>query len=303
MRATGGDASASILSRPAKYQVRLTHPDKQLDAESKLTKRELADYYSAVADAMLPHIANRPLSIVRCPQGSEKPCFFQKHVAEGLPEGIEGVMIAGNKGGDPENYITLSTGQGLAGLAQLGVLEIHPWGSSNDHLEKPDRLIFDLDPDATISWSTLVEAAMDVKARMKEIGLESFVKLTGGKGLHVVAPIEPDKDWSAIKAVSRAFAEEMVAANPKLYLMKMTKTARKDKIYVDYLRNERGATAVAPYSPRARRGAPVAVPLSWKELKSPTRPLFTVSQFAEWAGRLKDDPWRRMVGLKQSLLL
>ena len=295
------NASVKAAAQPARFQVRLTHPDKQIDAETKLTKQQLADYYSAVAEAMLPHIADRPLSIVRCPQGSEKPCFFQKHVADGLPNGIHGVMIANLKGGDPEEYITLSAGEALVGLAQLGVLEVHPWGSRNGNLERPDRLIFDLDPDTAISWQTLAAAALDVKDRLSKLGLESFVKSTGGKGLHVVAPIEPEHDWPAIKGFAKAFARAMVASNPNLYLMTMAKLARKGKIYIDYLRNERGATAVAPYSPRARRGATVAVPLAWKELDSSTRQTFAVADFAEWSGRLKRDPWAKLLSTRQHL--
>ncbi len=288
----GGDAG---------YKVRLTHPDKQIDSLSRLTKQQLADYYGAVAVAMLPHIADRPLSIVRCPQGSTKPCFFQKHVAESLPEGIRGVMIQSRKGGDPEEYITLSTAKALVGLAQPGVLEIHPWGSKNEDLEHPDRIIFDLDPDDSIAWETLAGAAVEVRKRLKKMGLESFVKSTGGKGLHVVAPIEPEHAWPEVKEFTKRLAQEMVRDNPKLFLMTMTKAARKGKIYVDYLRNERGATAVAPYSPRARAGAPVAIPLAWKELDAAEMPVFAVADFARWKGRLKHDPWARMLSLKQGL--
>ncbi|MHB1700255.1 MAG: non-homologous end-joining DNA ligase [Acidobacteriaceae bacterium] len=285
----------------ARYQVRLTHPDKQIDAASKLTKQQLADYYSAVADAMLPYIANRPLSIVRCPQGSAGPCFFQKHLVEGLPPGIDGVMIQSRKGGEPEEYITLSTGEALVGLAQLGVLEIHPWGSTNSDLEHPDRIIFDLDPDPSLPWATLAGAALEVRERLKKLGLASFVKSTGGKGLHVVAPIEQHHGWPAVKAFAKSVAQAMAAHNPQLYLMTMTKAERKGRIYVDYLRNERGATAIAPYSPRARAGVPVAVPLAWKEMEAAARPMFAVADFPSWEARLKRDPWAQMLSTGQTL--
>ena len=278
--------------------VRLTHPEKVLDPESGMTKQMLADYYWAVAEWMLPHVADRPVSLVRCPEGSGGPCFFQKHVNHMLPQGIGSVDIADKKG-KVEPYITLSTAEALAGLAQMGVLEVHPWGSRNEDLERADRLIFDLDPDESLAWEVLAEAASEVRSHLKKIGLESFLKTTGGKGLHVVAPIEPEMEWPEIKEFSRRFVTAIEKANPALYLTKMTKSARKGKIYLDYLRNERGATSVAPYSPRARVGAPVSMPLNWNELKVGERPVFRVAEFAGWRDRLKKDPWKKMVDVKQ----
>jgi bifunctional non-homologous end joining protein LigD len=280
--------------------LRLTHPDKQLDAESKLTKRQLADYYLAVADNMLPHVVDRPLSIVRCPEGTTKPCFFQKHRTTGLPAGIGGIEVR-NKNGSTDTYITIATAEGLAGLAQMGVLELHPWGSRNESLETPDRLIFDLDPDASITWKVLAATAVEVRARLKKLGLESFLKSTGGKGLHVVAPIKPEHPWPVVKEFAHAFANRMADANPGLYLTKMTKSERRGRIFIDYLRNERGATAVAPYSPRARQGAPVAMPVAWSELKSEDHPRFQVAEFPRWKKRLRRDPWQRMLTTSQSL--
>lgn len=183
----------------------------------------------------------------------------------------------------------------------MGVLEIHPWGSSNSDIEKPDMLIFDLDPDEAISWTTLAESAREVRSRLKQCKLESFLKTTGGKGLHVVAPIEPKYEWPIVKDFALAFATRMEAENRRLYLIKMTKAARKGKIYVDYLRNERGATSIAPYSPRARRGAPVAAPLDWKELDGKKVPRFQVADFDGWKERLRHDPWRSMLTKRQSL--
>ncbi len=280
--------------------VRLTHPEKVLDEESGLTKQMLADYYWAVAEEMLPHIADRPLSLVRCPEGSGKPCFFQKHVNAILPPGIGSVDIADKKG-KVEPYITLSTAEALAGLAQMGVLEVHPWNSRNEDLEHPDRLIFDLDPDETLPWNVLNGAAVEVRKRLKAIGLESFLKTTGGKGLHVVVPIVPELEWPAAKEFAHEFVNVMEKANSSLYLTKMTKAARKGKIYLDYLRNERGATSVAPFSPRARAGGPVSLPLKWEDLKLAERPVFRVAEFEEWKRRLKTDPWKSMAGLKQRI--
>jgi bifunctional non-homologous end joining protein LigD len=284
-----------------KAPVRLTHADKILDEETQLTKQQLADYYWAVAQHMLPHIEGRPLSLVRCPEGSGHPCFYQKHVNHMLPPGIGGVDVPDKKTGKVEEYITLSTAEALAGLAQMGVLEVHPWGSRNDDLEHPDRIIIDLDPDAAIAWPRLAESAGEVRKGLKKLGLESFLKSTGGKGLHVVVPFEPEFDWTLIKQFAHEFVLRMEKAEPNLYLTKMSKAARKDKIFLDYLRNERGATAVAAYSPRARAGAPVSLPLQWSELKLPERTVAHVADFAEWKGRLSRDPWKEMLKTKQRI--
>jgi bifunctional non-homologous end joining protein LigD len=282
--------------------IRLTHPDKIVDAESSLTKQQLADYYWAIASHMLPFIANRPLSLVRCPEGTGHPCFFQKHVNNTLPPGIESIDIA-DKNGKVEPYITLSTQEALTGLAQMGVLEVHPWGSTNANLEHPDRIIIDLDPDPAVPWRTLAESALEVRKYFKDLKLESFLKSTGGKGLHVVVPIKPEHDWSAIKQFAHTFVLAMEQQQPTLYLTKMTKAARKDRIYLDYLRNERGATAVAPFSPRARAGAAISMPLNWTELKQPERPIFQVANFTEWKSRLQNDPWNDLPKTRQHLNL
>ena len=218
-----------------------------------------------------------------------------------LPADIGSIEIVDKKTGAPEPYITLSTSKALVELAQLGVLELHPWGSRNGDIEKPDRLIFDLDPDSAIDWKTLAGAAADVRARLKKLGLESFLKTTGGNGLHVVAPIRATNSWPVVKEFAHNLVLAMEKDAPDLYLTRMTKAARKGKIYLDYLRNERGATSIAPYSPRARSGLPVALPLKWEELKTKERPRFLVSEFANWKARLKKDPWSGMGELRQSL--
>jgi bifunctional non-homologous end joining protein LigD len=281
--------------------VRLTHPGKVLDPESGLTKLELAEYYWAIAERMLPHIADRPLSLVRCPEGAGKPCFFQKHVNHMLPPGVGGIDVPNKKTGVLEPYITLSTPEALAGLAQMGVLEIHPWGSKNDNLERPDRLILDLDPDESLSWSTVCNAAAEVRSQLKKAGLESFLKTTGGKGLHIVVPVLPQLEWPQFKEAAHWFVLQLERANPAHYLTKMSKAARKGKIYLDYLRNERGATAVGPYSPRARAGAHVSMPLPWSALKLSERPIFPVKEFAQWKNQLRNDPWKSISTLAQRL--
>ena len=286
----------TAMSNPA-----ITHPDKVLDRESGMTKGQLAEYYEAIAEHLLPHIADRPLSVVRCPDGNGKPCFFQKHIGAGLPTGVKSVSIRDRKSQASEEYLAVDTKEGLVGLAQMGVLEIHPWGSHSQTLEQPDRIVFDLDPDTAIDWETLAETARLFRRRLKRIGLESFVKSTGGKGLHVVLPIRPDHQWPIVKDFAHAMALRIEGENPTLYITKMTKASRKDRIYLDYLRNDRGATAVAPYSPRARSGAPVAMPLSWNELKGAKRPMFHVLDFEDWKSRLQRDPWRDIFRANQSL--
>jgi bifunctional non-homologous end joining protein LigD len=288
-------------SQAAVVGVRLTHPDKILDDSSQLTKQQLAEYYAAVAEHLLPHIANRPLSIVRCPEGSTRPCFFQKHIGSGVPAGVDNVPVPSKKGGPVEQYLTVSRAEGLVSLAQLGVLEIHPWGSQNDALETPDRIIIDLDPDPSLPWTQLIDSAIEVRDLMKNLNLKTFVKSTGGKGLHVVVPIRAEREWPEIKAFTHDFVVMMERANPKLYLSKMTKSARSGKIFVDYLRNERGATAVAPWSPRARAGVRVAMPLAWTELKKTDPTHFAVANFTEWKSRLKRDPWEELNSVQQPL--
>ena len=281
--------------------VHLTHPDKVLDPASNLTKQQLADYYWQIAPHMLQQIAGRPLSLVRCPGGSSKPCFFQKHPTALLPQGVESIQVPDKKTGNLEPYITLSTPAALAALAQMDVLELHPWGSRNKNLEHPDRIIFDLDPDAAISWPTLAGAAAQVRKCLKKLGLESFLKTTGGKGLHIVVPIDPYDDWATIKQFSHAFVLTLEKSDPTLYLSKMTKSARVGKIYLDYLRNERGATAVAAFSPRARPGTPVSLPINWSDLKRNAHPVFRVSDYPAWKSRLTRDPWKKLSSTHQRI--
>jgi bifunctional non-homologous end joining protein LigD len=279
--------------------VRLTHPDKVLDASSGATKQMLADYLWTAAPRILPHIAHRPLSLVRLPDGVGGEQFFQKHATKTLPKGIGCVDVPNKKTGVPESYITVDNREALASLAQMSVMEIHPWGSRNDDLERPDRLVIDLDPDESLGWGTVCEAAVEVRDTLRELGLESFVKTTGGKGLHVVFAVEPELEWPTIKEFAHGLVNLVERRNPKLYLTKMTKAARVGKIYLDYLRNERGATAVAPYSTRARAGVGVAVPLEWAELGDMERPVFRLVDFPAWSGRLNDDPWAGMGKKKQ----
>jgi bifunctional non-homologous end joining protein LigD len=293
--------SKTVHPNASKTDLPLTHPGKILDPELGMTKLMLANYYVAVAEHMLPHIADRPLSIVRCPEGIGKPCFFQKHIGMSLPSGISGVPVPDKKNGKIEKYLTLNTPEGLLGLAQMGVLEIHPWGSTNGSLEKPDRIIFDLDPDESIDWKTLAATAKTFRSRLEDLGLTSFLKTTGGKGLHVVVPIRPENEWPTVKEFAHSLVLGVEKTRPDLYVTKMTKAIRKNRIYLDYLRNDRGSTAVAPYSTRARSGAPVALPLDWNDLNTKSRPAFHVTDFNNWRKRLATDPWAEMPKIKQRL--
>ena len=283
----------------APSEIALTHPDRVLDPDSGLTKRGLAEYLALVADRMLPHIAGRPVSFVRCPGGTGKACFYQKHSEAALPPGIGSVTIREKEG--TGEYLTIDSAEGLIGLAQLGVLEVHPWGSKVDDIERPDRLIFDFDPDPAIPFARVVEAALEMRDRLAKLGLESFLKTTGGKGLHVVAPIKPEHEWPLVKEFARAVAAAM-AANSDRYVTVMTKAKRTGKIFIDFFRNDRGATAVAPYSPRARPGAPVATPLDWSEAVPSLPPgRFTVRTVPSRLAQLPSDPWAPMLELKQEL--
>jgi bifunctional non-homologous end joining protein LigD len=302
--AAGRPEKAAAGGKPVALErstVRLTHPGKMLDPGTRLTKQQLADFYWTVSGRMLPHIAGRALSLVRLPAGIGGESFYQKHVTSALPKGFEAVEVPDKKTGKVDQYVSLATPEAIASLAQMSVLEVHPWGSLASDLEHPDRLVIDLDPDEALPWPVLASAATDVRARLKALGLESFLKTTGGKGLHVVIPIAPQLAWPEIKLWCHGFVKLMERDNPSLYLSKMTKAARKGKIYLDYLRNERGATAVAPYSPRARPDPGVAVPLEWKELGTPERPNFRISNFAEWSHRLRRDPWEKMKTLPQPI--
>lgn len=290
-----GNASAQEFAG-----VRLTHPDKILYPKQGITKLDLASYYQTVADRILPYLSDRPLVLVRCPDGSEKGCFYQKHPGAGVPAALRRVPI--REKNKTEDYVIVDDLAGLISLAQLGVLEIHAWGSRADKLESPDRLIFDLDPDTRVAWSVVVAAARQMREFLRELGLASFVKTTGGKGLHLVIPIERRHDWDDVKAFCKNVAEAIVAADPARYTANMSKAARPGKIYIDYLRNGRGATAIVPYSTRARPDAPVSVPLTWNELSPRLQSdHFTLRNIDARLKSLKRDPWQAFSSTKQSL--
>lgn len=296
-------ARASKSAGPAATEVagvRLSHPEKVLYPAVGITKLDLAQYYEQVADWMLPLVADRLISLVRCPSGSGHKCFFQKHPGEGAFEKLRRCRVREKNG--TEEYLVIQNIADLVSLVQMSVMEIHVWGSRADQIEKPDRLIFDLDPDEAVSWPRVVAAAKEVRLLLEELGLASFLKTTGGKGLHIVVPIQRRADWDDAKAFCRAVADFLVAAAPDRYIATMSKAARKGKIFVDYLRNDRGATSIAPYSTRAKPQATVSVPIAWDELNSQLRSdSFTVSNLPARLARLKKDPWADLSKTRQSI--
>ena len=246
--------------------VKVSSRDRLIFPDSDVTKGDLADYYALVAPAMLPWAANRPISLVRCPQGRAKRCFFQKHDAGTFGEYVHQVPIR-EKDGSTEDYIYVEDADGLVMCVQMGTIEFHGWGSSVATLEQPDRMVFDLDPDEELGFDVVKKAAEDIKNQLAEIGLVSFAMLSGGKGVHVVVPLKPQAEWPAVKDFAERFARALAEAEPERYVANMSKAKRKGRIFLDYLRNQRGSTAVLPYVARARSGAPVAAPVTWTELR------------------------------------
>jgi len=250
---------------------------------------------------MLPHVDNRPLTLVRCPEGRTKPCFFQKKISPGAPKAVQTVRVR-EEDGESVDYMKVRDMAGLVGLAQLGTLEIHIWGCHADKVERPDFMVFDLDPDVGLDWDKVALAAFDVRKRLRAVGLESWIKTTGGKGLHVCVPIERRLGWDDFKGWSKAFADKLAHDEPKLYTANMAKSARRGKIFVDYLRNGRNATFICAYSPRAREGAPVSTPITWEELAHGVDPkVFTTSTIPARLGRLERDPWKGIYEHEQSI--
>jgi bifunctional non-homologous end joining protein LigD len=270
--------------------VRITHPDRVVYPGQGVTKERLARYYEGVAARMLPHLGARPVVLVRCPEGLGQECFYQKHAGPWAPASLRRVRIREkSKTGE---YLVIEDAAGLVSLVQMGALEIHTWNAQADELEAPDRLVFDLDPGPGVSWVAVRTAARLVRAKLDARGLTSFVKTTGGKGLHVVAPIAPGPSWEAGITFAREVVDALVAETPRAFVATMAKVARKGKIFLDYLRNQRGATSVAAYSTRARPGAPVSTPITWDELDSvEAGDHFGIDTIDRRLSKLRRDPW------------
>jgi len=277
--------------------VNISHPSKILFPGIGLTKLELAQYYERVAEWILPHLKDRPLTLVRCPDGGEKECFFQKNAKETIPDTVGRIEVPVD---GKSTYMEAESVEALIGLMQMGVLELHTWGSHEGSLDKPDRMVFDIDPAEGLDWDRVVEAAMLIRSMLEDIGLRSFLKTTGGKGLHVVVPLKPERGWDEIKAFSKSIAEHLSRTLPDRFTANMAKSKRTDRIFIDYLRNGLGATAVAAFSTRARPNAPVSVPVAWEELESDLRSnTYTVRNIFERLDQLKQDPWKDYFKLQQ----
>jgi bifunctional non-homologous end joining protein LigD len=297
-RAKSRSAASSVAQIPS--SVRLTHPDKVLYPGDEITKAQLAGYYSVVAEWILPHVLHRPMVLVRCPQGYTGHCFYQKQMVKGMPEVLGRIAIKEKR--KTLEYAVVEDLEGLLSLVQMNTLEMHVWGSRIDNVERPDRLVFDLDPDPSVPWKRVVESARQLRELFADLGLATFLKTTGGKGLHLVLPVERRMDWDEVKSACEAIARSVAGADPSRYTTNMSKAARTGKIFLDYLRNARGATSVAAYSTRAKPGAPVSTPISWEELSSITSAAqFTVENVPDRLARLKRDPWHDLATTKQSL--
>jgi bifunctional non-homologous end joining protein LigD len=288
------------MSDPVFHGVTLSHPEKVLYPEQGITKLALVEYYDAVAEWMLPHVVNRPISLVRCPAGRAKKCFFQRHAGSGVPPQLSEVPIEGF--GENQAFLFIKDVAGLMALVQMGVLEMHPWGSRVDKPMRPDRVVFDLDPGAGLAFADVVAAAKELRAFLKRLGLVSFLKTTGGKGLHIVVPIARRYSWSDVKRFAKRVGEIMTERSPERYLTRISIAERRGKIFIDYLRNDPTSTAVGPYSTRAREGAPVATPLVWEELSAKLDPhAFDISSVPKRLAKLKSDPWEGIARLAQKL--
>lgn len=294
VRTRGSEDGAPIAG------VTLTHPDRILYPAQGITKCDLARFYEEIADWILPHIVERPLSLVRCPEGQGKACFYQKHAGAGAPGALKGVKV--KEKGAVRTYLYVEDLSGLISLVQMGVLELHPWGSRVGDLEHPDRLTFDLDPAPGLPWKRVVDTARQLRSLLAKLRLTSFVKTTGGKGLHVVVPLAPKQPWESVKGFALAIAESMARQAPSEYTANLSKANRKGKIFIDYLRNSHGATAVAAYSTRALAGAPVATPIAWDELGADLRSdHYTVENLPRRLASLKKDPWEGFLKSRQTI--
>lgn len=287
-------------SKAAPKLTALTSPDKVLFPAGKITKQQVWDYYLAVANHLMPEILGRPLSVIRCPSGIAEPCFFQKHLTSGLDQ-VSTVKLK-EESGTNADYLVVESLAGLMELVQFNALEFHPWGSHANAPDVADRVVFDLDPGPGVTFADIKRAATDIRTRLADLGLESFLRVSGGKGLHVVVPLNPGCKWDLTKRFARGFADALAGSEPDRYVATSTKSKRNKRIFIDYLRNGRGATAVASYSMRARRGAPVALPIAWAALpKLTSADQFTIQQVPALLRRRRKDPWAGMRDVKQNL--
>jgi bifunctional non-homologous end joining protein LigD len=247
------------------FGIEISSPERVIYPELGLTKKDVADYYATIERLIMIDAAKRPMTLIRCPGGRTGECFFQKHDKGIFGPHVKQIPIE-EKDGHTEDYLYFDDVRGMLASVQMGTVEFHGWGSKVEKVEYPDRLVFDLDPDVGLDFARVKEAAVRLKALLGDLGLETFPLLSGGKGLHVVAPLDASKDWPTVKSFAERFSRAVAEAAPEMFTANIRKEQRKDRIFLDWLRNQRGATAVMPYSARAREGAPVAAPIAWDEL-------------------------------------
>ena len=297
------EKTGEIINKQQRMRFQLTNLDKLLYPAVGITKLDLFNYYHKIEKWILPYILKRPLTLVRCPQGQQKKCFYQRHFSQIEVENIYSIRLQ-DKTDKPAPYIYIKDKLGLMALVQLDVLEIHAWGSRVNNIEKPDLITFDLDPGANVEWKKVIETAYIVKETLEKMHLISFVKTTGSKGLHVVVPIKRQYSWDKVKVFAHTLAEYLAFRHPGLIVANMNKSKRQGKIFIDYLRNQRGASSIAAYSARIRENASVATPLAWEELSMHIKSdSFTIKNLPKRLVRLKHDPWTDFLNLKQKLPL
>src|SRR5690606_18409200 len=276
----------------------ITHPERVVYVASKRTKQDVADYYRAVAPWMLAELAGRPLAVMRCPDGPEQTCFFQKHLTAGVGDDVHGVGIRSKEGSD--RHLCVGDARGLLQLVQMNVLEFHPWGARASDTEHADRIVFDLDPHPTVKWMRVRRAARELRTRFESVDLRSYLRTSGGKGLHVVVPLAPAESWERAKGFAQAVAEAMTGLHPEEFVSVSGEKNRQGRIFIDWLRNGRGATSVASYSLRARPAAGVAMPIDWDDLsKLKSGDAYTIVNAQRWIARRKSDPWADIDEVKQ----
>jgi bifunctional non-homologous end joining protein LigD len=294
-RAPGADPK----TREEYHGIRISSPRRIIYPQQGITKVELAHYCDAVAPRMLPYVVNHPLSLLRCPKGSGDECFFQKHASAGFPDALLRVNVI-EKSGKRAEYLYVDDVKGIMAAVQMGTLEFHIWGSKIDAIEKPDRLVFDLDPDETVDFGVVALAAAVLRRRLDKLGLQTVPLVTGGKGVHVIAPLRRTAEWQQVKSFAKAFATQLAADEPDVFTATMSKSRRRGRIFVDWLRNERGSTAIAPYSTRARKNGPVATPVGWNELEDLSAAnCFRIDDVMKRLER--KDPWERSKSWRQSI--
>jgi bifunctional non-homologous end joining protein LigD len=279
---------SAAADRPVVAGVAISHPERPIFPDLGVSKLDFARYFDRLSEWIVPHVAGRPLTLVHCPRGAAEGCVFMKHAKAWGPTALRRVHIQEKK--KLGEYLVADDGTGVVALAQMGVVEIHTWNATADDVERPNRIVWDLDPGPAVKWTATVAAARLLRSVLQTLGLQSWVKTTGGRGLHVVVPIKRGPDWSACLSFSRQVADAIVRSSPSLYTTTFSKRERTDKILFDYLRNNRTNTSICAYCPRARAGAPVSVPVAWEELRA-LMPSWTVISVDRRLRRLKSDPW------------